>query len=374
MSDTQNTAPNDKIAYIVVIILLVIIAVLAYFLGVSKNQGNTNIVENTSGNNTNTSNAFASWAKSTSLSESEAIGKPGAHVKLTFIEDASCIPTNECDSITDLQESFDEMYSFVWASYEFLDAKDESTKEIMKKAGLRNVPVILFNTDDIRSNQVKRSLWTTQDGQFFLQDYQWKLKDIFAPVSERWYKMLEDEQYKTLTSSLNLYNNPQWKVLWVEYSDLNCGYCKKLHNEWTQEELFEIFGKDLAYAYTYFPIFNPYAPQAFECILEQTDIDTWYSVIKKSYQNDFTWVDQIASLVPTLDKTKFDACVAEWKYTQKITAQSQNGGINRNGIFRVTGTPGNVIINTKTKEYIFLSGAQPIQMFEAAITELLSVK
>jgi len=373
MSETPKTTPtasNDHIAYSIVIILLVVIAILAYFLGASKNQENT-FSGNNSVENEKTSLSFTHTGTSNSLEESEAMGKPGAHIKLTFIDDLSCEQTGECDIVANYQESFDEMYSFVWASYDFLDAHDASTKELMQKAWIREVPVILFNTNDIRSTQIKKNLTPTQDGNFYLQDPQWKTKDMFIPISERWFKLLEDEQYTTLTNTLNLYNNPKGEILWIEYSDLNCGFCKKLHNDGTQEELFEIFGKKLSYAYTYFPIFNQNAPQAFECILEQTDIDTWYNVIKKSYQNSFTEVEQIASLIPSLDKTKFDTCVQEGKYTQKITTQSQNGGMYGQGIFRVTGTPGNVLINTKTKEYIFLSGAQPITAFEATITELL---
>jgi len=217
-----------------------------------------------------------------------------------------------------------------------------------------------------------------QDGSFYymLDPQVWRFFDPFIPVSERNEYQLSNADFQTVTSGLNVYNNPDGDILWIEYSDIQCGYCQRLHNDETPEQLFEIFGNKLSYAYTYFPIFNEVAPQAFECILEQTDMETWYSAIKKSYQNSFREVDQFASLVPTLDRTKFDTCVQEGKYTQKIQTQANNGGFTRDGsgIFRVSGTPGNILINTKTREFRFLSGAYPLADFEATITELLAVK
>jgi hypothetical protein len=40
--------------------------------------------------------------------------------------------------------------------------------------------------------------------------------------------------------------------------------------------------------------------------------------------------------------------------------------------FGVNGTPGNVLINTKTGKYEVVSGAQPEANFDAAITRLMA--
>jgi len=371
MSDTQNTAPNDKIAYIVVIILLVVIAVLAYFLGkdkqsdeVGKNASSSPMVENSVPEKSEIIN------KVTTYSQSKIDGLPGDHIEVTYIgcdqRDSDCYTQETLSQIM-------EMNSFMGSAFTQLDMNEKEAQALIDANGVTGLPVAILNTNDIANPITKDSLKPWENGKFV-----WELGDGHPYKSARWLDVLKPAQLASVTSPLNVYNNPNANILWIEYSDIQCGYCQKLHNEGTQEQLFEIFGKDLSYAYTYFPIFNEWAPQAFECILEQTDKETWYNVIKKSYQNSFREINEFASLVPTLDRTKFDACVSEGKYTQKIQEQAKVWGFyarsGMKGLFKVTGTPWNILINKKTGEFIALSGAQPISQFEQAITYLNAVQ
>jgi protein-disulfide isomerase len=43
-------------------------------------------------------------------------------------------------------------------------------------------------------------------------------------------------------------------VTWLEYSDLECPYCAKLHNAGTPEDLAEKYGNKLNQVFNHFPL------------------------------------------------------------------------------------------------------------------------
>ena len=69
-----------------------------------------------------------------------------------------------------------------------------------------------------------------------------------------------------------------------------------------------------------------------------------------------------------LNATTIKKCADSGKFKDKINA-SQSEGSSK---FGVNGTPGNVLINTKTGKYEVVSGAQPEANFDAAITRLMA--
>ncbi len=69
-----------------------------------------------------------------------------------------------------------------------------------------------------------------------------------------------------------------------------------------------------------------------------------------------------------MDAAKVKTCADSAKYKAKIDAHMSEGSSK----FGVNGTPGNVIINTKTGKYEIISGAQPEANFDAAITRLMA--
>jgi predicted DsbA family dithiol-disulfide isomerase len=56
------------------------------------------------------------------------------------------------------------------------------------------------------------------------------------------------------------------------------------------------------------------------------------------------------------------------KFKARVDAHMAEGSSK----FGVNGTPGNVLINTKTGKYEVVSGAQPEANFDAAITRLMA--
>ena len=66
------------------------------------------------------------------------------------------------------------------------------------------------------------------------------------------------------------------------------------------------------------------------------------------------------------DSAALQTCVDEWRYTQTVTDGMNQG----NELFGVNGTPGNVIIDRETGNYVLVSGAYPLDAFIEAVNTL----
>ena len=168
--------------------------------------------------------------------------------------------------------------------------------------------------------------------------------------------------------------NPNAQILWVEYSDLECPFCKRLHDSGAIKDLEAKYGDKLAFEFKHFPLpFHPTAmpaANAAECVGEMGGKDKFYAFIEEIFSKGTPTQDEIDGVVKDigLDAKKVKTCADSGKYKDKIAA-SQSEGSSK---FGINGTPGNVLINTKTGKYEIVSGAQPESAFNDAITRLMA--
>jgi len=66
--------------------------------------------------------------------------------------------------------------------------------------------------------------------------------------------MLSLEKIQEVKAESYINGNKDAKITWLEYSDLECPYCAKLHNSGTPEELIEKYGDDLNIIFNHFPL------------------------------------------------------------------------------------------------------------------------
>ncbi len=123
-------------------------------------------------------------------------------------------------------------------------------------------------------------------------------------------------------------------VIIVDYSDLECPYCKLLHK--TYEEIYkenEKSGK-VAWVYRHFPISIHQKAvkeaEAAECVAELGGNDAFWDFIDIVYEItpsndglDHAKLPEIAAQVD-VDKTAFESCLASGKYTEKIKESYTN--------------------------------------------------
>ena len=164
------------------------------------------------------------------------------------------------------------------------------------------------------------------------------------------------------------------KLTWIEYSDLECPFCKQIHTD-LQKMLSEYGGK-VRWVYRHYPLeqLHPKAPkeaEAAECAAELGGNEGFWAYVDKVFEVtpsnnllDPKQLPQIAADVG-LDKSSFAVCLASGRWTTRVQ-EDYDGGTKA----RVTGTPGNFLLDDKGNAWV-ISGALPYsslkQVVEAAL-------
>lgn len=168
------------------------------------------------------------------------------------------------------------------------------------------------------------------------------------------------------------------ELVLIEYSDFECPFCKRFHG--TPQEVVQQNEKkaSIAWAYRHYPL--PFhenahaAAEASECVAAQAGNDGFwafadeYFVKTTSNGNGFPkdqWAD-LAVQSGATDRAAFEACLSNGTFRANVDAEQAAAET-----VGISGTPGTIILNTKTGKAKLVSGAYPVETFTAAIDELL---
>lgn len=161
------------------------------------------------------------------------------------------------------------------------------------------------------------------------------------------------------------------KVTIVEYSDYECPFCKRHHP--TLQQVMKEYPNDVNIVYRHFPLsFHQYAQkagEASECVAEIGGNDAFWKftdAVLTDAEAPTPAVLEKAATAAGVNAAKFKTCLDSGKHAQRIKDDMQ-GGISAG----VQGTPGNFIINNKTKETQEISGAVPFASFKTSIDQML---
>lgn len=162
------------------------------------------------------------------------------------------------------------------------------------------------------------------------------------------------------------------KVTIVEYSDLECPFCKRFHL--TMQQVIKEYPNDVRWVYRHFPLEMLHSKakkeaEATECASEQGKFwemtDKILEVTPSNNGLDLDTLPDLARQVGVVNISQFESCLESGKYAERIEedlADAEAAGGR--------GTPYSVVIGpdgAKTP----LSGAQPFEAVKAAIEELL---
>lgn len=162
----------------------------------------------------------------------------------------------------------------------------------------------------------------------------------------------------------HILGKPDAPVVIVEFSDLECPYCKAFHE--TMHKIISEYGKtgQVAWVYRHFPLdsVHPKAraeAEAAECAAELGGntafwnfIDKVFAVTPSNNGLDLETLPDIAEGIG-LDRAAFESCTASGRHADAVEA-SVRDGIAAN----VTGTPQSVLITAKDGRKYTISGAQ----------------
>lgn len=155
------------------------------------------------------------------------------------------------------------------------------------------------------------------------------------------------------------------QITLIEFSDYQCPYCSKWHNE-VWPKLKEAFPGQIRFVYRDFPLMGLHesaapAAQAANCAGEQ---DQYWAYHDKLFSGDYDFSSdgfkKIAGDI-SLDTAKFDECVSTERFKAEVEADYQYAaelGIRSTPTFFVNGIP--------------LVGAQPYEVFKELIDKELA--
>ncbi len=184
------------------------------------------------------------------------------------------------------------------------------------------------------------------------------------------------ESIKPISATDHVLGNPKADIVIVEYSDIECPFCKQFHS--TLHQLMSEYGAEgkLAWVYRHFPIDNLHSKarkeaEATECAAELGGndgfwkyIDAIFAITPSNNGLDPAKLPVVAEQVG-LDVTKFNVCLSSGKYAQHVAndlADATTGGAR--------GTPYSVIF-AKGDRIPLTQGALPYNDMKTIIDTIL---
>jgi len=165
------------------------------------------------------------------------------------------------------------------------------------------------------------------------------------------------------------------RILLIEYSDLECPFCKRFHP--TAQQVVNDYKGQVAWVYRHFPLDQIHSKadkeaEAIECAGELADNDGFWKMTDKIFEvtpsNNQLNLDDLPKLAGEvgLNQNTFKTCLDSGKYKDHVEADFQSGV--KAGI---TGTPGNILLDTKTGKTKLIPGALPFENFKTEIDSML---
>lgn len=180
-------------------------------------------------------------------------------------------------------------------------------------------------------------------------------------------------QVEPVSSADHILGNSNAEIVVVEYSDLECPFCKVFHT--TMHRIVDEYGGKVAWVYRHYPIEQLHSKaikeaEASECAYEQGGnamfwryIDQVFAITEANNTLDTAELPRIAGKLG-LDVASFNECLSSGKYTAQIKKDIEEA-IKAGA----RGTPYSIII--KGKQQIPINGAEPFESVKAKIDSLL---
>lgn len=161
----------------------------------------------------------------------------------------------------------------------------------------------------------------------------------------------------------------------IEYSDIECPFCKQFHP--TAQRVVDEYKGQVQWIFRHYPLsFHANAQkeaEAVECANEQGGNDAFWKMTDTIYEQTTSngtgfALDKLGPLAGELglDQAKFQECLDSGRYAQ-LVKDDMDGGTKAG----VNGTPGNILLDTKTGATQLIPGAVPFEQIKTTIEGML---
>lgn len=193
-------------------------------------------------------------------------------------------------------------------------------------------------------------------------------QDIYTPVK------VETLNLEKVADNEHIRGDKNAPLTWIEYSDLECPFCKKIHPD-LQKMMDEYKGK-VRWVYRHFPLnaIHPKAQkaaEAAECAGSLGGNDIFWKFADKLFEGSPTSLsaEEMTKTAKNvgLNEANFKSCLDSGKFASKVGAELKAG--EKAG---VTGTPGNFLLDDKGNAWI-IPGAMPYATIKQVIDKALAL-
>lgn len=164
----------------------------------------------------------------------------------------------------------------------------------------------------------------------------------------------------------------------VEYSDLECPFCKRFHG--VMQEVVSVYGNKVAWIYRHLPIdeLHPKArkeAEASECAAELGGNEKFWAYVNRLTEitpgNNGLDPAELPNIAETvgLDRGAFTTCLSSGRMAGKVNKQVEEGNAIMNGR---PGTPFSILM-TPNGDLFPINGAYPIDAVKAFVDQALAL-
>jgi len=193
-----------------------------------------------------------------------------------------------------------------------------------------------------------------------------------AEIEQRYARF--DSASEQTKDGKHLYGQPDARFTLVEFSDMECPFCKQYHE--TPKQVIDASKGQVNWQWKHMPIdfHNPAAYRealAAECIAEQKGNRGFWVFVNEVFQRsqgNGRGVSDLASVATDTgaDLTALRECLASGKYEEKVDAD-----IEKAKSYAINGTPATFVVDNHTGKSQLLGGAQPAQAIVAVMRKMV---
>ncbi len=224
----------------------------------------------------------------------------------------------------------------------------------------------MYNNSNNSNNQVDSNNW---------QEYQKESSKIenLNPRFTQW--SLSINELNRIKDNSFIEWPEDARITWLEYSDLECPYCKRQNDQWVISQVMDDNNWKVNHSFKNFPIISlhPSAKKwakVLQCVWQLEGAEKYHEYMDNVFSNLSNFTEdnykQIAYNM-WISEEDIDSC-----YNSQEASNEVEKSLNEwKNIFWIRWTPWNVLIDNETWRYVVIQGAYPVSSFNDVISKMI---
>ena len=158
-----------------------------------------------------------------------------AYKTATFIADKRCTKCFEKEVL----DAIKKQPEFIGTDIIELDYSDPKAEEIISDNNIKTLPIIMVSHNNVKA-ETKQYLTKLKNNNYFLVLGEY---NPTLTLSDRWLAIMDKDIYDKTIKANHIEWSKDAEITWIEFSDLNCHFCKKMAKDWTANNVIAAIGE-----------------------------------------------------------------------------------------------------------------------------------